>query len=103
MNDRSYIFIHLIYYYQYTVLAFIYLIMFKGDVVYLYSRNYCILAIYYDQNIYDFIHTINSFTIIIPTRSVTWMSAIYEIYNNYYYIMKKNEMKYITSFKINIF
>ena len=51
----------------------------KDTLFYSYSRNDCILAIYYELNIYDFMHVINSFTIIMPTKTVTWMSAIYEI------------------------
>ena len=47
-------------------------------------------------------HGINSFTIIIPAKTVIWMSAIYEKYNNDYYRMKKS-WNISTDIKINIF
>ena len=71
------------YYYYYIIVAFIYLTI-KDILVYLYSRNDCILGIYYEQNMYDFMHAIKSFIVTMPTKIVIWMTAKNEIYNNYY-------------------
>ena len=43
---------------------------------YSYSINDCILVIYYEKNTYDFMHAINSITIIMPTKTATYDSMI---------------------------
>ena len=50
---------------------------------YSYSINDCILVIYYEKiviyyekNTYDFMHAINSITIIMPTKTATYNSMI---------------------------